>query len=79
MTTAELLTEYKRLLRQKGPDSDAAYELMMNHLDEAEFIRLAEEARTGYVQHQKVVRLLLILAPIYVCLAAVFLLMVWFG
>jgi hypothetical protein len=79
MTTAELLDEYRHILRHKGPDSDAAYDLLMSHVAEAEFIRLAEEARTSYVQRQKVIRLLLIIAPFYVCLAAAFLLMIWFG
>jgi len=79
MTTAELLDEYLRVLKQKGPDSDAAYDLLMSHVEEAEFIHLADEAREKYLVHQKAIRLLVMLAPLYICLTAAFLLMIWFG
>lgn len=79
MTTAELLNEYQRLLRQSGPDSAAAYDLLMSHVEEGDFIHLAEEARSRYVQRQKTICLLLVLTPFYLCLVTVFCLMMWLG
>ncbi len=79
MTTTELLTEYQRLLRQGGPDSAAAYDLLMSHVEEGEFIHLAEEARTRFVQRRKTVSLLLVLTPLYLCLVVVFCLMICLG
>jgi hypothetical protein len=51
----------------------------MSRINEAEFLRLAQEARARHIQHRKVIRLLLILVPIYLCFAAAFLLMIWAG
>jgi hypothetical protein len=79
MTTTELLDVYQRLLTHEGPEGDAAYNLLMSHVEDAEFIRRAEEARLRYIHHREVCRLLLIFSPIYVCLAAGFLLMIVFG
>jgi hypothetical protein len=79
MTTPELLNEYQRILKAEGPDSDAAYDLLLSHLDATEFIHLAEGARQQYVQRRQVIRFLLICGPVYFGLAAAFLSMIWFG
>jgi hypothetical protein len=74
-----LLGQYERLLKLTGPDSDAAYDLLMSHFDEAEFIRLAEAVCARHIERQKALRIVLILAPLYICLAVAFLLMMWLG
>jgi hypothetical protein len=79
MTTSELLNEYQRILKEEGPDSDAAYNLLTGHLDAAEFLHLADGVRQRYFQRRQVLRFLLIFGPVYFGLAAAFLSMIWFG
>jgi hypothetical protein len=75
MKTTELLDEYNRVLRRDGPDSDAAYDLLTHHIDETEFIHLAEVARMSYLQRRQLIRLLLLLGPPYIALLVTFLLL----
>jgi hypothetical protein len=79
MTTAELLNQYQRILKEEGPDSDVAYDLLISHLEAAKFIHWAEGARQRYVQRPQVIRFLLIFGPVHFGLADAFLSMIWFG
>jgi hypothetical protein len=49
-STTDLLAEHDRLLRQHGADSIPVYEFEMRHLNNAEFLQRAAEAKRRHIQ-----------------------------